>query len=554
MTHMIASTSESPSLYPSNHVDEMTSFQSPIVKDTLQVLYDVDDDDDDDADDGGVTSLDISVKLSLYNKPSSVAHDTLCTTMQEETVKCTSHTSVATTASDTTATTATTTTLDTQTVTASVTTNNVPNEMYGHPLSLEQVEALLPSSEGGLVWKATIVPKPFLINGKLRSGLRRSDFDIEQKCIKLRRPSLPLTAKDFLSSLTYVDHSDRIIFHGVLNGWPGLTTLEVMHVEQRRRTPVDLVLPSPMSAKVANGKLRWVTIWKQGSVVTTDSHDSTNTNSPLGLLSLDPAHTYRVTLRGAPSSCRAWSPTSPGHVFWYEALRTPAPRLTYGRTMLSHLSPTTMCTHIHMLSHRYALKRENVVDRFTYHSVCLLEWDHGEYCTVLQAGYLNSLGGSQGRSNWYHDKMEPVPELYQHLPPEMLSPWQTQQSEIACYDVPIASLEAFQEYIQHYTGPHKRFLDPRLSFSHPVRLSHCSQHHIAQYLLNYITHDRTYRLFGRSCQTFSADLCSFLTGKKVVPFQPISRVQYQNRTYMFSYNSDMYRRRSQMNINKQGKH
>ena len=106
-----------------------------------------------------------------------------------------------------------------------------------------------------------------------------------------------------------------------------------------------------------------------------------------------------------------------------------------------------------MISHRYARLKENPKDRLTYHSICLLEWEHGEYCTVVESAYLNGMGGYQGKSkcccwrakhkylgtmlrmvlsplwilqptgNWYDDKDDGMTALYCNLPPEMIAPW-----------------------------------------------------------------------------------------------------------------------------------
>jgi hypothetical protein len=436
----------------------------------------------------------------------------------------------------------TTTTDSSSTTTPEVADKDIPSidvndihstsKFYGHPLSPEQAEELVPPGEGGLTWNATIVPDDFIVNGKLRSGLNRSDFDLQEQCIKPRRASLPLTATEFLSSLTYVNN--RIIFHGVLNGWPSLTTLEVMQVEQRRHHPT--AIPTPK--EVWNGQLLWSRTWKQDSGEDNSRHSTTDVKPRL---LPDPSRVYRVTLRGAPWTGRGWSPTSPGHVFWYEALRTPSPRLSYGTDIIRALSSDERCTHVHMLSHRYAVQRESPRDRLTYHSLCLLEWEHGQYCTVVEAAYLNGIGGYKGRSNWYHDKNEPMTHLYKHFPPELICPWRTEQAEIRCYDIPVQSLSEFQDYVQQYVGPTQRFLDPQVTFSHSARLSFRSRQHIAQYLINYIMRDTTYAELKRNCQTFTADLCSFLAGKKnVAPFHPVSRIEYQNRTYLFLYDSGMY--------------
>ena len=88
----------------------------------------------------------------------------------------------------------------------------------------------------------------------------------------------------------------------------------------------------------------------------------------------------------------------------------------------------------------------------------------------------------------------------------------------------------------------KRFLDVQFTFSHPVRLSFRSKRNIAHFLLNYIDRDMSYSELTRNCQTFAADLCSFLAGKKgIIPYHPINRVEYHNRSHLFLYDATMYK-------------
>lgn len=123
----------------------------------------------------------------------------------------------------------------------------------------------------------------------------------------------------------------------------------------------------------------------------------------------------------------------------------------------------------------------------------------------------------------------------------MICPWLTTKAEIRGYDVPQRNLDEFMSYIKKHEGSNKRFVDPRVSFSHRARLTFRSKSQIAQYLLNYILRDSTYAELRRNCQTFAADLCAFVAGKKSVePFHPVNRIDYQNRTYLFLYDSHMY--------------
>ena len=171
----------------------------------------------------------------------------------------------------------------------------------------------------------------------------------------------------------------------------------------------------------------------------------------------------------------------------------------------------------------------------------LLEWEHRNFCTVLEVAYLNGIGGYKGQSNWYDDKSDAVTSLYKALPPEMISPWKTDASEVRCFDVKAKTLEEFKAYVTKYEGNNKRFVDPQFTFSHPARLTFRTRSHIAQYMLNYISRDSEYSELKRNCQTFAADVCCFLAGKKdVAPFHPVNRIEYTNRTYLFLYDSCMY--------------
>jgi hypothetical protein len=202
-----------------------------------------------------------------------------------------------------------------------------------------------------------------------------------------------------------------------------------------------------------------------------------------------------------------------------------------------------------MISHRYAVAKESPKDKLTYHSIALLEWEHGEYCTIVEGAYLNGIGGYKGRSNWYHDKDEAVTGLYQCMPPELISPWLRTAAEIRCYDVKVKNLDEMKAYIDAYTGPDKRFMDPHYTFSHAARLTYRSRSHIAQYLINYISRDCSYSELTRNCQTFTADICGFLAGKKdVVPYHPLNRIDYHNRTHFFLYDSNMYVARKKANL------
>ncbi|KAL7556949.1 hypothetical protein ACA910_005298 [Epithemia clementina (nom. ined.)] len=412
---------------------------------------------------------------------------------------------------------------------------------YGSPLSPEEAKERMPPGDEGLKWHALVIPDAFFNDGRLVGGLNKRDFDAETQKIKPRRPSLPITATDLLSSLTKVEgeNGPRYIFHGVLNGWPALRCFELLSLEQRRQG--SLIIPSPK--EILTGQISWTNMWR--------SHvEGANGVSP-GVP--DGRRIYRATLRGAPWTSRGWSKSSPGFVWWFEPHRPDSKqKLSYGTNLLEQLEDDAKCTQIHLVAHRYAVRHESPRDRLTYHSVCLLEWDHGNYCTVVECAYLNGMGGYNGKSNWCDDRDSGISSLYKALPPEMICPWRMSSAEIRCLDVSSKNLDEFKEYIARYEGKDKRFVDPHFSFSHPARLTFRSKKHLAQYFLNYIQRDSTYGELKRNCQTFCADLVAFLAGKKdIVPFHPVSRIEYLNRTYLFLYDSNMYETREEKKNKKQ---
>lgn len=140
--------------------------------------------------------------------------------------------------------------------------------------------------------------------------------------------------------------------------------------------------------------------------------------------------------------------------------------------------------------------------------------------------------------------------MYKHFPPEMVCPWLTNAAEIRAFDVTSKTLNEFKDYIKKYEGHDKRFVDPQYCFSHSVRLTHRSKKDIAQYLNNYIRRDVSYSELKRNCQTLAADLCAFLAGKReVLPFHPVNRIEYKNRSYLFLYDPEMYdQKKEQSNI------
>ena len=92
-------------------------------------------------------------------------------------------------------------------------------------------------------------------------------------------------------------------------------------------------------------------------------------------------------------------------------------------------------------------------------------------------------------------------------------------SEVRILDIAATSVEEFRGYLQRYTGPTSRFLDPQIAASSDVKLSHRSQADIFRYCLNYVRNCTDYVEMSLNCQTFAADFYTLLSG---TPTEPVS--------------------------------
>jgi len=398
--------------------------------------------------------------------------------------------------------------------------------VYGQPVSPEEAAAQCPPGTGGLVYHAHLLPDDYTPPEDLA--------DASTGELKPRRASLPVRAKDFLASLV-MTADGRVIFSGVLNGWPGLTCLELRSITCKLVGRLSAQIVRPWDAAKDGGSMP--------DLATIFVADDSNRN-------------VRATLRMASWSSHGWSPSSPGAVWWFHSQRA-AKKVAYGEDIIRGLrqgyddagDKPPACTRATLFAHRYALGKrpESTKDKVTYHGAILLEWDHGAFCTVVELATLNGCGGRKGKANWHRDKLQEVTELYSYMPPELIAPWHTDLAEIRCHDVPMRTPEEFKEFLDEFTGPDLRFIDPHFAsrgsrHCGDVRLTFRRQDHIARYLLNYMGRDGRYRQEFRNCQTFAADFFSFLAGHKdIKPFHPVCRVAYRNRSHLFLYEPDAFR-------------
>lgn len=324
-----------------------------------------------------------------------------------------------------------------------------------------------PDVDGGLVFAVKVLPNDYDGRGGARlKFLEPRDYDASAGTPKARRKMpFPVTADDFYGSIVRTgeprwrdqleDYEDemwdrerraaantysvrldespaRWLFHGVVNGWPGLPMpLEVMRIEAR----------DPGFFGKRKG---FATLWRRDAEGRIDGRDPVVCKPA----SEERGMQVKVRLRAPQWSAHGWSEASPGFLFWVEGQRVggavnPPLTVTYGTDLRSHFERAEgddpRATRVHMVSHRYAtggMKEETAKDKLTYHSLALIEWDHGDFCSVVEIGFLDGLGGSRCKSNWYVDRDAAETSLYAAFPPEMIRPWKDTMSEIRVHDVP----------------------------------------------------------------------------------------------------------------------
>ena len=224
---------------------------------------------------------------------------------------------------------------------------------YGNPLSPEEAARLVPPGDDGLVRYALVLPDNYFTNGKLMSGLNKRDFDPKNGSIKPRRPSLPITMTQLLTSLTKVQGEDgpRYIFNGVLNGWPSLRHFELIEIDKKRS--LGPLHPPDYFHTIHH---TWKRYWRA------DKEGKEGISPAIR----DRNKVYRAKLRGAPWTSLGWSPESPGFLFWYEAQRSEGPRVVYGTNSVKEVGDD-ICTMVHMISHRVRQELITIVHLLVAH-------------------------------------------------------------------------------------------------------------------------------------------------------------------------------------------
>jgi hypothetical protein len=219
--------------------------------------------------------------------------------------------------------------------------------LYGKPLSPDQAAELCPAGGGGLIWHAQLLTE---------EDTRNPRYCTPDGRVKPRRANLPVKAADFFASLVRTSDG-RWLFSGVLNGWPGLTCLEV-------RSITFVIAKKSRSSVSATSRLKRT--WNAG-----DAH------AP----SMPDGHgSVRATLRAARWSAKGYAPGVCGFVWWWFHMRD-APVFAHGEDILRQMAnhdgggaaasgkseELVTAVRAHLFSHRYArgTKKESVKDQLT---------------------------------------------------------------------------------------------------------------------------------------------------------------------------------------------
>lgn len=345
--------------------------------------------------------------------------------------------------------------------------------------------------------------------------------------LKPRRPLPEIKISEFLTGLKEIN--GRWILEQPLNDWPGLVNLELVSLTCRRQ--------SKMMVQYIDR------FWTAGRG---------DKAAELPAKSDIPKRT-RATFAAPAWTARGWAPESPGFVWWYERhSNAEKPTIIFGEQMVNFLQQgehaSAVATTAHTFAHRYPVAEghETLKDKQIWHAGVLVEWSHGKFTTLIELAFLNGCGGYQGRSNWCEDKRAETTQLDFAMPASMKCPWDCGKSEIRVYDMPFRSKEEFETYLGKYceTGglpmAEMRFVQPDVYASAAVRIRGCTPAQLAGYLLNYISRAADYIEWEPSaaanCQTFAADLFSFLTGNEnVEPYGAVVRAVYRQRNFSFMY-------------------
>jgi len=344
--------------------------------------------------------------------------------------------------------------------------------------------------------------------------------------LKLRRGRPMIFRSELLAMASTSSLSDKML-RGTVNGWGAITNTTLMSITCKRGVYIWNPSQVPKSEETTFME-----------VVSNALEDAAfDPECPR------PAQALRMRVALPPWSAVGWSQTSPGFVWWYKA-QDSNPRVIFGEDMVRQ-SSDGRAVRAHLITHRYAKEQEYFKDKLTWHTAVLLEWDHQQFVTVVELAWLNGIGGYGGMSNWYDDKdNKSGTGLFKALPQSLIAPWNSKMSELRMNDVQARTVEEFGAYVKKYSDSadvplpqeKQRFLEPEFPWkgkSANVWLLRNTRSDIARYLVNYVRADGSYDELRRNCQTFAADLFTFLTGVKASVKIPLFKSAYQRHMEQF---------------------
>lgn len=382
--------------------------------------------------------------------------------------------------------------------------------------------------EEGYAWHADIVPDDFCTSAAAspEAEIARSEVCAADGTLKLQRKP-PIIFRADLLAMTSTSLPSDAVLRGSVNGWGAITNTMLMSITCQRGAYVWRHSYAP--------KAEETTFADVISNAFEDAAFDPNCPSPLQPL--------RMRIALPPWSAVGWSPMSPGFVWWYKA-QDSEPRVIVGEDTLRHAGDGR-AVRAHLVTHRYVRKQEHFKDKLTWHTAVLLEWDHERFLTLVELATLNGISGRRGMSNWYHDKDDKSGTgLFKALPQSLIAPFDASMSELRVNDVQAKTVEEFGAYLKKYSNladvllprDKQRFLKPVFPWknkSAEVRLYRNTHSDIARYLVNYVQADGAYDELRRNCQTFAADLFTFLTGVKAKVKIPLMNSMYQRHTEQF---------------------
>jgi len=324
----------------------------------------------------------------------------------------------------------------------------------------------------------------------------------------------------------FLEMAEGSFIPGPVNGWPGLRNLTVQTLTCKGHVGIHYLYHynSPPSSRFP---------WRE--LLNTAVNTPWLCKSPISI---------RCGMTSPSWSNFGWMQTSPGFAFSFQPFHSSGPRVTAGGNGMANSKEQETAVRAHLFSHRYATEKESFFDSWlAWHSGILLEWNHGEFATVIELAWLGGLGGYKGQSNWYDDMQSKNGTLlYNSMPDCMKEPWDTSRNEIRMLDVKPNSVKAFREYLMKYSEAGKlpqeeqRFLEPKFPVLSGKVLPHrpATRADIGRYLVNYNLAAPQYSREFTNCQTFAADLLRFLTGKSASVETVPLRLTYWPQTQRFT--------------------